>query len=74
MYFWQLIIHVFHFYSRILKDWFNLPKSKLENLEKLEQLRLIEAGKNFSVFKIEEDSISVDTPEQLDLVKKLMTK
>ena len=67
-------VGIYGFYSRILKDWFNLPKSKLENLEKLEQLRLIEAGKNFSVFKIEEDSISVDTPEQLDLVKKLMTK
>ena len=67
-------VGIYGFNARILKNWFDLPFSKLENLEKLEQLRLLESGKNFSIFKIQENSISVDTSEQLDLVRKLIKK
>ncbi len=64
-------VGIYGFNAKILKNWFDLPFSKLENLEKLEQLKLLEAGKNFFIFKIEENSISVDTFEELDLVRKL---
>ena len=50
----------------ILKKWFTYPKSKLEDLERLEQLKLIEAGCIFDTFKIDGDSLSIDTPEQLE--------
>ena len=42
------------------------PHSPLEALEKLEQLRLLEAGIPISSLKIEADCLSVDTPEQLE--------
>ena len=61
-----LYVGIYGFNARILKNWFDLPFSHLENFEKLEQLKLLEAGKIFSIFKIDENSISVDTFEQLD--------
>ena len=67
-------VGIYGFNARILKNWFDLPFSHLENFEKLEQLKLLEAGKIFSIFKIDENSISVDTFEQLDLVRKLIKK
>lgn len=41
----------------------------LEHTEKLEQLRLIEAGIVIGTFPVEGESLSVDTPEQLDLAR-----
>ena len=45
--------------------------SPLEDLERLEQLRLIEAGHTIATFKVEGTSLSVDTPEQLDEARRL---
>ena len=47
-----------------------MPESELEKLEKLEQLRLIDAGIKFSAFEVEGDFLSVDTKEQLELARK----
>ncbi len=41
-------------------------KSNLESLEKLEQLRLIEAGVIFDTFLVKGDFLSVDTKSQLN--------
>ncbi len=46
--------------------WNQLPHSPLEHTEKLEQLRLIEAGIQIGTFAVEGESLSVDTPEQLE--------
>jgi 3-deoxy-manno-octulosonate cytidylyltransferase (CMP-KDO synthetase) len=43
-----------------------LPGSPLEQIEKLEQLRLIEAGIQIGTFPVEGESLSVDTAEQLE--------
>ena len=43
-----------------------LPASPLEDLERLEQLRLIEAGHTIATFEVEGTSLSVDTAEQLE--------
>ena len=45
------------------------PVSPLEKLERLEQLRLIEAGHSIATFEVEGTSLSVDTAEQLEEVK-----
>jgi 3-deoxy-manno-octulosonate cytidylyltransferase (CMP-KDO synthetase) len=41
-------------------------------LEKLEQLRLIEAGIPFATFSVDSDCFSVDTQEQLEQARALL--
>lgn len=45
-----------------------LPPSALEESESLEQLRAIEAGHSIGVYLTEEAALSVDTPEDLEIV------
>ena len=54
----------------ILKKLKSLPLSKLEDAEKLEQLRFIDAGIKINTFKVEGDFLSIDTSEQLEEVRK----
>jgi 3-deoxy-manno-octulosonate cytidylyltransferase (CMP-KDO synthetase) len=56
----------------VLAGWNALPPSSLEDLEKLEQLRLIEAGVPITTFDVEQDCLSVDTPEQLEQARQLL--
>lgn len=48
----------------------NLPTSRLEKIEGLEQLRALENGYRIKVLETKYDSIGVDTPEDLELVRK----
>ena len=48
----------------------DLPKSYLESVEKLEQLRALEAGYKIKIIKTTVDTIGVDTPEDLAKVEK----
>ncbi len=50
----------------------NLPKSKLEELEKLEQLRILENGYKIKTVETQFDTYGVDVPEDLDKVRKYM--
>jgi 3-deoxy-manno-octulosonate cytidylyltransferase (CMP-KDO synthetase) len=50
----------------------NLPVSKLEKTERLEQLRVLEAGYKIKVIETKYDSIGVDTPEDLEKVKEYL--
>ena len=45
-------VGIYGYRADVLKKWFTYPFSKLEQLEKLEQLKLIEAGCIFDTFKI----------------------
>ena len=54
------------FRGDVLAAWDQLPPSPLEDLERLEQLRLIEAGYTIATFSVEGTSLSVDTAEQLE--------
>jgi len=49
-----------------------LPQSRLEKIEMLEQLRALENGARIKVVEVNERSIGVDTPEDFELVKKLI--
>lgn len=49
-----------------------LPGSKLENAEKLEQLRAIENGYKIKVIETDSNSIEVDTPEDIKKVEDLI--
>jgi len=47
----------------------NLPASNLENMEKLEQLRVLEAGFKIKTVQTKFDTIGVDTPQDLQRVE-----
>jgi len=52
----------------------NLPVSSLERIEKLEQLRVLEEGYRIKLIETEFDTIGVDTPEDLEKLKKHLKK
>lgn len=56
-----------------LKDYSNMPKTELELSESLEQLRVVENGLKIRVKETQWQTIGVDTPEQIQLVEKLLT-
>ena len=64
-------VGMYGFRADILAGWNALPPSPLENLERLEQLRLIEAGCEIATFSVEGTSLSVDTAEQLEMARQL---
>ena len=59
-------VGMYGFRGDVLAGWNQLPASPLEDFERLEQLRLIEAGHSIVTFPVEGSSLSVDTPEQLE--------
>ncbi len=64
-------VGIYGYRADILAKWGELPYSPLENAEKLEQLRLIEAGIKIGTFLVEKESLSVDTPEQLEQAREI---
>ena len=56
----------------VLAAWDQLPASPLEDLERLEQLRLIEAGLTINTFQVEGNLFSVDTAEQLVMARQMV--
>lgn len=57
-----------------LLEFVKMPPSPLELVEKLEQLRFLEAGLRIRVVETSLDSIGVDTPEDLEAARLLMAK
>ena len=64
-------VGMYGFRADVLAQWDQLPASPLEDLERLEQLRLIEAGHTIVTFGVEGTSLSVDTPEQLEEARQM---
>jgi len=57
---------------KILKQFVILGQSRLEGIEKLEQLRLLENGIPIYVVITNYRSISVDRPENIKTVSKIL--
>lgn len=64
-------VGIYGYRADVLSGWLDLPYSPLENIEMLEQLRLLEAGIKIGSFPVESESLSVDTVEHLALARKL---
>jgi 3-deoxy-manno-octulosonate cytidylyltransferase (CMP-KDO synthetase) len=64
-------VGLYGYRADVLARWFSLPASPLETIEKLEQLRLLEAGITIGTFEVAGDFLSVDTPEQLEQARAL---
>lgn len=62
-------------YSRhVLLDFAQMPPAPLEMLEGLEQLRFLENGYRMKVVETRHKSVGVDTPEDLEKVRDIMSK
>ena len=65
-------VGIYGYRADVLALWPTLPTSALEEAEKLEQLRLLEAGIGIDTFLVAEDSLSVDTAEQLEIARDIV--
>ena len=70
-----LFYHVglYAFTRAALQRFVALPPSPLEQREKLEQLRALEAGMSIAVVRVDAVPLSVDTPEDLEYARKQIT-
>lgn len=65
---------LYAFRRAALLDFATLPVGDLERIEQLEQLRWMENGYKIRVAETEHDSVSVDVPEDVARVEKLLGK
>ncbi len=66
-------IGIYGYRYHVLEQYKHLPYSPLEHQEKLEQLRLLEAGYSIDVLETNRvDDQSVDTSEDLEIVKRIL--
>jgi 3-deoxy-manno-octulosonate cytidylyltransferase (CMP-KDO synthetase) len=64
-------VGIYGYRADVLLAWNRLPFSPLEQCEKLEQLRLIEAGIEISTLTVDAETLSVDTAEQLEEARRI---
>ena len=64
---------VYAYRLAVLLEYLRLPEGPMERAEKLEQLRLLEAGKRILTVEIDYRPEAVDTPADLEEVKKIIT-
>ena len=65
-------IGVYAYRAEILKQFVALGESPLERAERLEQLRLLEAGIPIRCVEVEYESVAVDTAEDILVVEKYL--
>ena len=66
-------IGIYAFRKEALMDFYTLPMLSLEASEKLEQLRYLEYGKRIKMVETAHGSIGIDTPEDLEKARKMLT-
>lgn len=67
-------IGVYAFRRKVLFEFVKLPESKMEKIEKLEQLRLLENGYKIRMVLTSYKGIGIDTPEDLEKAERILTK
>jgi len=67
-------IGVYAFRIKTLFEFVKLPESKMEKIEKLEQLRLLENGYKIRMVLTSYKGIGIDTPQDLEKAEKLLLK
>lgn len=64
---------LYAFQRDALLEYPTLPQGELEKIEQLEQLRWLENGWRIRVAEVEHDAVSVDVPEDVARVEKLLS-
>jgi len=67
-------IGIYAYTKDFLFTYTNLPKSKLEETEKLEQLRALENGYKIKTVETKFDTVGIDTPEDLKKAEGMLKK
>jgi 3-deoxy-manno-octulosonate cytidylyltransferase (CMP-KDO synthetase) len=67
-------IGVYAYRAEVLKQFVALGESLLECAERLEQLRLLEAGISIRCVEVEYESVAVDTAEDIKKVEAVLKK
>ena len=67
-------VGLYGYRADVLARWSALPVSPLEHIEKLEQLRLLEAGIGIGTFEVSGDFLSVDTAPQLEQARAMAAR
>jgi 3-deoxy-manno-octulosonate cytidylyltransferase (CMP-KDO synthetase) len=65
-------IGIYAYKKAFLAEFVKMKQTPLELSESLEQLRTIENGFKIKVIETEEDTLGVDTPEQLNVINDMM--
>jgi 3-deoxy-manno-octulosonate cytidylyltransferase (CMP-KDO synthetase) len=63
---------LYAFQREALLEYATLPQGELERIEQLEQLRWLENGWKIRVAEVEHDAVSVDVPEDVARVEKML--
>lgn len=71
---YKKLIGVECFNKKALEFYVNTPMGELEKIEDIDHLRFIENGKNVWIRLTESESLSVDTKNDLEKVRKIMAK
>lgn len=70
-YFWRHI-GIYGYQKDFLQKFCRIPPSRLEKTEKLEQLRALENGYRIKIIENQSSTLSVDSPEDIIRVEKLL--
>ena len=65
-------IGIYAYFQSFLQEFVSLPGSRLENMEKLEQLRALENGYRIGVAVVQDSPLDVDTAQDLEAVRALL--
>ncbi len=66
-------VGIYGYTADLLEIYNELPFSQLEDMEKLEQLRLIEAGISINLIEVDSIQQGVDTPADLEVVRRYLS-
>jgi 3-deoxy-manno-octulosonate cytidylyltransferase (CMP-KDO synthetase) len=72
--FGYLHIGIYGYRLPLLQQLSSLPNSDLQTREDLEQLKLLEMGIDIKVALVEDEALGIDTPEDLEKLKKILCR
>lgn len=64
-------VGIYGYRADVLGRWKDYQKCALEDVEKLEQLRLVNGGVRIGTFEVEQQCISVDTAQELERARQM---
>ena len=71
---WLRHIGLYVYAKSALERWVGMPVSRLEEIERLEQLRALHGGIGIHVSIVESPEAGIDTPEDLERAQRLLSK
>jgi len=69
---WFRHMGIYGFRNKVLQTISALPQTNLEKAESLEQLRWMENGYQIQMLTTEHESLGIDSPEDIELARKMI--